>query len=695
MPTQEEKLVVRIEAQTRSLNNAVKRLNKQIAGFEKNTNSRLKKVNRNFSRLGRELTAGIGGPLRAIPGPAGIAAAALAGIGVAAVSAAKQGERLFLVEKRIQAITGSAERAEFSLAAIVQVAQETGTGIDTVAGAFSRYTLAAQEIGATTQDVETLTQTILQLGAVGGGTQQELASGAQQLAQSLAKGVLNGDELRSVMENIPLVAKAIADGLGVGIGQLKDMGAAGELTSKQVFDALLGGADDANRKFETLPPTIQRASVRMANGFNVFLAKINETTGASRILAGVIDGIADKLDRLNLRGTAARIADLQDSVDQDTAQLLGDGPNFRKGERALVEERLEKNRILLESLISKEKERADNQDDYERARDLGSQREKAAVEEIAKLQEIEDKRAFDALGEREKFIKRGQEAFRSGLSQNLSDSQVQKLLKANEQLLGEQFDASKSPKVSGGGTSTSSPSETNDLFAKTDQLIARIGIEGSELRKLQVQQELLNEARRQGLDLNKSYNGSSETLSEEISRQAQAVANLEKQYEQAQKQSEFFNSSFESFQDGLLDAAISGEKLSGVLKDLAIDIAKAALQAALFGSGPLGGGGGVLNSLGGGVSSLFAGFFANGGQIPRGQFGVVGEAGPEIVTGPANVTPIRGNQSGGNVTIDIRTEEGPLFTQRVQAESAGVAAAVVRQNNRNVPASVAEAQRRA
>jgi lambda family phage tail tape measure protein len=79
-------------------------------------------------------------------------------------------------------------------------------------------------------------------------------------------------------------------------------------------------------------------------------------------------------------------------------------------------------------------------------------------------------------------------------------------------------------------------------------------------------------------------------------------------------------------------------------------------------------------------SDLFAGFFANGGMIPAGTFGVVGERGPELVTGPAQVTPL----TGSNVTYNISAVDAMSFKQMV-ARDPGFIHAVAQQGGRAVP----------
>jgi tape measure domain-containing protein len=49
-----------------------------------------------------------------------------------------------------------------------------------------------------------------------------------QLRQALSSGILQGEELRSIREQAPLVAQAIAQEMGVTIGKLKELGAEGE-----------------------------------------------------------------------------------------------------------------------------------------------------------------------------------------------------------------------------------------------------------------------------------------------------------------------------------------------------------------------------------------------------------------------------------------------------------------------------------
>ena len=85
-----------------------------------------------------------------------------------------------------------------------------------------------------------------------------------------------------------------------------------------------------------------------------------------------------------------------------------------------------------------------------------------------------------------------------------------------------------------------------------------------------------------------------------------------------------------------------------------------------FGGGSSGGssGGGFLDTVKKGIGSLFGGFFANGGMIPGGKFGIVGEKGPELISGPANITPM----SGTNITYNINAVDAPSFQALVATD---------------------------
>ena len=216
-------------------------------------------------------------------------------------------------------------------------------------------------------------------------------------------------------------------------------------------------------------------------------------------------------------------------------------------------------------------------------------------------------------------------------------------------------DSQKPEKTKKGGAKGGKTKKKTPLFEGSEREIIQIerriealGKTGAEVAALEAKYKLLDEAKRRNLDLDKESTSTGETLRQEIERQAQEIGNLTSQYDQARERAAYFNDIQKTVQDGFIDAIVEGKNFGGVLEDLAKQLAKAALQAALFNSGPFasGGGGGLLGGLfggggGGGIlGGLFGGFREDGGPVQAGKAYVVGEKQPELFVPRTNGTII-------------------------------------------------------
>lgn len=90
---------------------------------------------------------------------------------------------------------------------------------------------------------------------IGGAGIQEQTSAMYQLTQAMASGKLQGDEFRSILENAPMLAQAIAEYMGKSIGELREMSSEGLITADIIKNALFATADETNAKFATMPVT--------------------------------------------------------------------------------------------------------------------------------------------------------------------------------------------------------------------------------------------------------------------------------------------------------------------------------------------------------------------------------------------------------------------------------------------------------
>lgn len=135
-----------------------------------------------------------------------------------------------------------------------------------------------------------------------GASGAETASVMRQVTQALGKGIVNGDELNSIMENSPMIAQMLAKHLGVDVGQLKALGKAGQISGDALRDALFENADRINKQFAMMPITADRALTAIKNDWqmaaNQTATKISQALGhglASAASSGAITALANSL----------------------------------------------------------------------------------------------------------------------------------------------------------------------------------------------------------------------------------------------------------------------------------------------------------------------------------------------------------------------------------------------------------------
>lgn len=138
---------------------------------------------------------------------------------------------------------------------IYQSAQRSrGNFMDTMGLVSQLGTMAGSAFGNTKEIVQFAEQLNKQL-ALSGASGQAAQAAILQLEQGLASGVLRGDELNSVMEQAPAIARAIADYLQVDMGKLREMGQQGQLTAAVVKNAMFAAAAETNAEFSKTPMT--------------------------------------------------------------------------------------------------------------------------------------------------------------------------------------------------------------------------------------------------------------------------------------------------------------------------------------------------------------------------------------------------------------------------------------------------------
>ena len=211
------------------------------------------------------------------------------------------------LNNRLRLVTdGTAEFAS-AQANVLRIAQETRQPLDATAELYQRIAQNQEALGLSGQGVADIVQTISQAMVVSGTSAQGAQAALVQLGQAFASGVLRGEELNSVLEQAPALAMAIANGLGVPIGKLREMGKAGELTADQVIVALQRQASAVDASFGTMDATISQSMTNLRTAFQIFIGQSDDVAGASSTIAAGIGAVARNMEAIATVGGAAAL----------------------------------------------------------------------------------------------------------------------------------------------------------------------------------------------------------------------------------------------------------------------------------------------------------------------------------------------------------------------------------------------------
>ena len=142
---------------------------------------------------------------------------------------------------------------------IYQSAQRTRTSYQTTANIVARLGNNAREAFGNNAELIQFAENLNKQFIIAGSSQEEMASASLQLTQALGAGALRGEELNSVFEAAPNVIRTIADYLGVGVGEIREMAADGQITAEVVKNAMLSATDEINTQFKSMPMTLAQA----------------------------------------------------------------------------------------------------------------------------------------------------------------------------------------------------------------------------------------------------------------------------------------------------------------------------------------------------------------------------------------------------------------------------------------------------
>ncbi|EOG1815648.1 TPA: tape measure protein [Enterobacter hormaechei] len=224
------------------------------------------------------------------------------------------------LNSRIERLTGSAATASQTMQNLMRISSATGGSLQDTAKLWETLSTALRDTGATNGQIIQLTETLQKIGRIGGSSSEEMANALRQFGQSISSGTVRAEEFNSILEQMPELARQIAAGMGVSIGELRQLMLDGKLTAEDALNAIQKQTGSVNAEFEKLPRTLAQANTALTNSFLSMIDSVNQATGASTGLVAVIDSMTAALDRLVGKAASAdaQISDLNSTAEMFT-----------------------------------------------------------------------------------------------------------------------------------------------------------------------------------------------------------------------------------------------------------------------------------------------------------------------------------------------------------------------------------------
>lgn len=267
-------------------------------------------VSERGSRVVKRNIEGIGSGSRAAAGGVQFLQRALLslGVGLGVAQLIRMADTYTMIINRLKLVTSGTDNLARVNDELFASAQRTRSSYEDTATLYATVARSAQTLGLGQQDLLDITETVNQSIAVSGTSAQAASAGLGQLSQALGSGVLRGEELNSIMENMPRLAQAIADGMGITVGQLRTLGEEGALTSQAVVEAIQKSAPAIAAEFAQITPTVGSSIQALSDSFMRSIGELDQSLGITAALANAILFLANNMDTLGQIAAVVAVA---------------------------------------------------------------------------------------------------------------------------------------------------------------------------------------------------------------------------------------------------------------------------------------------------------------------------------------------------------------------------------------------------
>lgn len=224
---------------------------------------------------------------------ANIFKAGIAGFGVSQLKGFADGYTE--IQNKLRLVESASISSAKGLNNVFDIALKTNQSISASSGVYQSFAQNAETLKISQAQVASLTETVSKAVAVSGASAVASEAALTQFVQALDGGILRGEEFNSISKQTPALAKAIADGLGVTAGELRNMAKEGKLTMDVLIPALERAKESVDDQFNTRILTISAAFENLNTSAIKWIGELDKSTGASEAFAKAINEIANHL----------------------------------------------------------------------------------------------------------------------------------------------------------------------------------------------------------------------------------------------------------------------------------------------------------------------------------------------------------------------------------------------------------------
>lgn len=216
---------------------------------------------------------------------------------------------------KLKLVTKTTEEYTIAQKRLFEVSQITSSGFGENVDLYSKLSTSMLAMGKSQADIFRTVETVNKAIAISGTTAEGASAAILQLGQAFGSGLLQGDELKSINENAQGLSKAIAEGMGVAVGELKQLGADGKITADVLANALSKVSGSVDSSYSKMKKSISQSSQNISNSIQKIIGDFDKMSGVSKGIALIFNDISKYLDSISGENLQA-ITDTAETITQ-------------------------------------------------------------------------------------------------------------------------------------------------------------------------------------------------------------------------------------------------------------------------------------------------------------------------------------------------------------------------------------------